>query len=116
MNMYGLELEEMQLLQQIFSETNGLEEVILYGSRAKGNNKPFSDIDITLLGERLSDEDLTDICYKLSESSLPYFCDVSIFRHLTSPSLIDHIKRRGKTIFKRSQEKVIDDHTGCPVA
>lgn len=115
MNMYGLDLEEMQILQQIFSETNGLEEVILYGSRAKGNNKPFSDIDITLLGERLSDEDLTDICYKLSESSLPYFCDVSIFHHLTSPSLIDHIKRRGKTIFKRSQEKVIDDHTGCPV-
>ena len=97
--MYGLDLEEMQILQQIFSETNGLEEVILYGSRAKGNNKPFSDIDITLLGERLSDEDLTDICYKLSESSLPYFCDVSLYHKLRSPSLIEHINRRGKNIY-----------------
>lgn len=104
--MYGLDQNEMQILQQIFSATHGLDEVILYGSRAKGNNKPFSDIDITLRGEHLSDEDLTDICYRLSESSLPYFCDVSIFHHLTSPHLIDHIKRRGKTIYKREQHAI----------
>ena len=102
--MYGLDMEETKLLEQIFSTTPGLEEVILYGSRAKGNYKPFSDIDITLVGEQLSDEDLRDICYKLSESSLPYFCDVSIFHQLTSPSLIDHIKRRGRVIYKRQPQ------------
>ena len=100
--MYGLDKEEMELLQQIFAGTKGLEEVVLYGSRAKGNYKPFSDIDITLKGEQLSDEDLTDVQYQLSESLLPYFCDVSLFHNLTSPSLIDHIIRRGKTIYKKN--------------
>lgn len=99
--MYGLDKEELDTMRKIFSETDGLEEVVLYGSRAKGNNKPFSDVDITLKGERLTTESLTDVCYRLSESSLPYFCDVSIFHNLTSQSLIDHIQRRGRTIYKR---------------
>lgn len=97
--MYGLDEEELKILHDIFADTKGLEEVVLYGSRAKGNYKPFSDIDITLKGERLSDEDLTDVCYKLSESSLPYFCDVSLYHKLRSPSLIEHINRRGKNIY-----------------
>lgn len=100
--MYGIDNEEMLTLQQIFERTKNLEEVILYGSRAKGNYKPFSDIDITLKGEHLSEDDLTDVCYELSESSLPYFCDVSLFHRLTSPSLIDHINRRGKVLYKRT--------------
>lgn len=99
--MYGLDQEELELMQRIFSETEGIEEVVLYGSRPKGTYKPFSDVDITLKGESLSDEDLTDVCYKLSESLLPYFYDVSLFRQLTSPTLTDHINRRGKTIYKK---------------
>ena len=99
--MYGLDNEEMNLLRQVFTSINGLDEVILYGSRAKGNYKPFSDIDITLKGESLTEEELSEVCLKLSDSTLPYFCDVSLFHHLSSPSLIDHINRRGKLIYKR---------------
>lgn len=99
--MYGLDVEEMQLLQDIFSKADRLEEAVLYGSRAKGTNKPFSDIDITLKGEDLSEDDLTNITSQLSESLLPYFCDVSIFHQLKSSSLVDHIRRRGKSIYKK---------------
>ena len=102
--MYGLDEEEMELLQCVFSSIEGLEEVILYGSRAKGTYKPFSDIDITLKGSRLTEEELAEVCSKLSESSLPYFCDVSIFHHLDSPSLIDHINRRAKLIYQRTKQ------------
>ena len=100
--MYGLDDEEIRLLKDIFSSIKGLERVILYGSRAKGNYKPFSDIDISLEGRDLNEEDLTEVQYRLSESSLPYFCDVSLLSRLTSPSLIDHIRRRGKTIYQRA--------------
>lgn len=102
--MYGLDNEEMNLLRQVFTSINGLDEVILYGSRAKGNYKPFSDIDITLKGESLTEEELSEVCLKLSDSTLPYFCDVSLFHHLSSPSLIDHINRRGKLIYKRDRQ------------
>lgn len=97
--MYGMEEEELQLMRSIFSMTPHLEKVVLYGSRAKGTNKPFSDVDITLVGDQLTQDDLTDVMYRLSESSLPYFCDVSLFSHLNNPALIDHIQRRGKIIY-----------------
>ena len=96
---YGMLDEELQLMHDIFVQTPALEKVILYGSRAKGTNKPFSDVDITLVGDCLTDEDLTDVMYRLSESSLPYFCDVSLFKNLNNPALIDHIRRRGKEIY-----------------
>lgn len=96
---YGMLDEELRLMQDIFSQTSALEKVVLYGSRAKGTNKPFSDVDITLIGNRLTDDDLTDVMYRLSESSLPYFCDVSLFKNLNNPALIDHIRRRGKEIY-----------------
>lgn len=97
--MYGMEDEELQLMRNIFSMTPHLEKVVLYGSRAKGTNKPFSDVDITLIGDQLTQDDLTDVMYRLSESSLPYFCDVSLFSHLNNPALIDHIQRKGKIIY-----------------
>ena len=97
--MYGLEDDELRLMRDIFLQTPGIKEVVLYGSRAKGCYKPFSDVDITLVGDSLTEDDLTDVMYRLSESSLPYFCDVSLFKNLTTPALIDHIRRRGKSIY-----------------
>lgn len=97
--MYGLEEEELQLMREVFAQSPHIEKVVLYGSRAKGNYKPFSDVDITLLGDRLTEDDLTDVMYRLSESSLPYFCDVSLYKHLNNPALRDHIQRKGKPIY-----------------
>lgn len=97
--MYGLEEEELQLMREVFAQSPHIEAVVLYGSRAKGNYKPFSDVDITLLGDRLTEDDLTDVMYRLSESSLPYFCDVSLYKRLSNPALIDHIQRKGKPIY-----------------
>ena len=97
--MYGLEEDELKLMTDTFAKTANIKQVILYGSRAKGNNRPFSDVDITLIGDLLNDDDLADVVCRLSESSLPYFCDVSLFSKLQNPALIDHIKRQGKTIY-----------------
>ena len=49
---YGMLDEELQLMHDIFVQTPALEKVVLYGSRAKGTNRPFSDVDITLIGNR----------------------------------------------------------------
>ena len=97
--MYGLNDEEMKMMHDIFAQTVNIDKVILYGSRAKGTYKPFSDVDITLVGDQLTEEDLTDVMFRLEESSLPYFCDVSLFKNLSSPDLISHIRRMGKTIY-----------------
>ena len=98
---YGLESNEWKLIHEIFAQNNRLERAVLYGSRAKETHKPFSDVDITLVGEKLTEDDMTDFMYQLDESTLPYFFDLSLFANIKNPALVDHIKRRGKTIYER---------------
>ena len=45
---YGLKDTELEKLRKTFAANERIERVVLYGSRAKGNYKPFSDVDITL--------------------------------------------------------------------
>lgn len=99
--MYGLSDKEFDEMTAIFETCKNLEKVILYGSRAKGNYKKFSDVDITLEGDNLTLADLFQIQDLLYESDLPYMYDVSIFSSITNPDLIDHIRRRGVVIWER---------------
>lgn len=100
---FGLKDSELCLLQELFAANERISKVILYGSRAKGNYKPFSDVDITLVGEGLSRRDLNEFLTRLDESSLPYIFDVSIFEKLNNPELIDHINRRGVEIYSKQE-------------
>jgi len=95
----GLLPEETRKLRDVFSAQPAVSEVILYGSRAKGNYRPGSDIDLTLKGKGLSMEQLMDISLKIDDLLLPYKVDLSIFEEIDNPDLMDHIHRVGKVVF-----------------
>lgn len=99
---YGLMDNEWEQMQRLFSSNSKIEKAILYGSRAKGNHKEFSDVDITLTGEGLSQTDLIRLHTLFNDSSLPYIFDLSIFSKIKNLQLIDHIERRGIVIYQRS--------------
>lgn len=84
----------------IFDDCLSIDEVVIYGSRAKGNYREGSDIDITLKGD-ITKEDLNKLWHRLDDSFIPYKFDISIFKDLKSESLIEHIQRVGKTFYKR---------------
>lgn len=98
---YGLTDKELQTLQALFTANARIERVILYGSRAKGTHKPFSDVDIVLIGEGLTRTDINRLYAAIDESSLPYKFDISLFASLKTPELIGHIERVGITIYER---------------
>jgi predicted nucleotidyltransferase len=65
-------------------------------SRAKGNYRPGSDIDVTLITKSpFTSESLLLLKYDLEESSLPYLVDISMYDKLNSPDLGKHIERVG---------------------
>ncbi|MDE6070687.1 MAG: nucleotidyltransferase domain-containing protein, partial [Alistipes sp.] len=74
---------------------------VLYGSRAKGDFRPFSDVDLVLVGEKLNRADLRRIILALDDSPLPYRFDVSIFHDLSNPDLIAHIERVGIVLYRK---------------
>ena len=101
--MFGLDLGTVKKIKHIFLKFNGIEKVILYGSRAKGNYKTGSDIDITLLGDGLNLKTIYAIEDELDELYLPYSFDISIFSQIDNENLIEHINRIGKVFYEKGE-------------
>lgn len=101
----GLTKDEIAGIRAVFSKYQEIEEVLIYGSRAKGNFKPASDIDLTLKGKNIDFSLQTQIEFDLDDLMLPYKFDVSIYDRITNPEFLDHINRVGKEIYKSKQQK-----------
>ena len=98
---YGLKKDTIEKILEIFERYDEIEAVMLYGSRAKGNFKPGSDIDLTLIGKGLNSKVLNTISLELDDLLLPFTVDLSLYHHIKQPDLIDHIQRVGKVFYSK---------------
>jgi predicted nucleotidyltransferase len=98
---YGLKEEVVEAICKIFQKYPEVEKAILYGSRAKGNFKPASDIDLCLKGASLDLTILNKISWELDDLLLPFTFDLSIYHQLSSPDLLDHIQRAGVLFYSQ---------------
>lgn len=99
--MYGLRNSDIKYIQKLLSQHPGVEKAVVFGSRAKGNAKAGSDVDIALIGNNL-EESLWQIHDHLEEESpMPYFFDIVDYHKINNPNLISHIDRVGKVLFNR---------------
>jgi uncharacterized protein len=98
---FGLKEEVIEAIQQVFALHPEVEKAILYGSRAKGNYKPASDIDLTLIGGNIDTTLLHNISWELDDLLLPYTFDLSIYHQLNNTALLDHINRVGILFFPK---------------
>lgn len=101
---YGINEQSINKLKVLFAAINEIDEVILYGSRAKGGYKESSDIDITLKGIDLNLAVINKLSIQIDDLLLPYTFDISIYDHLNNKDLIDHINRAGKTIYTKQHK------------
>jgi predicted nucleotidyltransferase len=99
---YGLTLKNIKEINRVFGKFEEVEEAVLYGSRAKGNYKPGSDIDLALKGGKINLRLLNKIDIELDDLLLPYTFDMSIYDHISNKDLRDHIKRVGKIFYKKN--------------
>lgn len=102
MKQFGLQKQDIQKINAIFEQFETVLEVILYGSRAKGNFKNGSDIDLTIIDNNLNFSQLIDIESKLDDLLLPYKIDLSQKKHITNNDLIKHIEKIGKIFYKKN--------------
>lgn len=98
---YGLKDETIEAVCKVFVSFPELEKVIIYGSRAKGNFKNGSDIELTLIGTEVNLTICNKIELEIDNLLLPYTFDFSIFHHITNKELVSHIERVGKTIYEK---------------
>jgi len=97
---YGLSDRTLKTLLSIFGKYPGIRQAVLFGSRAKGNYRKGSDIDLTLkTDDTFSRNDLLRIAGDFEDSDMPYFVDVSIYDKLSNQELKAHIDRVGKILY-----------------
>lgn len=99
---YGLSSNTINKITRIFKRNPNIHEAVIFGSRAMGNYREGSDIDITLKGN-LSFDNLLRIESQLDEEMLPYEMDLSIFENIKNQDLIAHINRVGKIFYQKSE-------------
>lgn len=102
---FGLAEDVVKRIQSVFARYPEIDQVVIYGSRAKGTFRTGSDIDLTLKGHNLTERHLSLIQQALDDLNTPYLFDVSIFEQLAAPDLENHITRVGK-VFYQSNAKV----------
>lgn len=98
---FGLEDKVIDQIVTVFRKFPEVEKVVVYGSRAKGNYRPFSDIDLTLEGEGLTVTLMNKISWALDDLLLPYTFDLSILKLINQADILEHIARVGKEFYTR---------------
>src|ERR1039458_4306359 len=99
---FGLKDDVIYRISEVFASFPDVNEAILYGSRAKGNFKPYSDIDLTIIGDNLTHSLLNKIREALDDLLLPVTFDVSIYSKISSKDMLDHIERVGIPFYSKS--------------
>jgi len=98
---YGLEKSDIQYIVNVLKENSKVQQIILFGSRAKNTYSNGSDIDIALRGEILNTNDVINLSVELDELDLPYKIDLVIYERIQEKALKEHIKRAGVVLFNR---------------
>ena len=110
MNEFGLETMEMDKIIMSIASIDGVDKAVIYGSRAKGNYKPFSDVDISLVGKSLSYSDLLRLHSIIDDLLLPYEIDLNIFDLIQNENLKEHILRCGRVIYESRNKGITQAH------
>jgi predicted nucleotidyltransferase len=101
---FGLKDSILEKIRKVFSACLEIERVILYGSRAKGNYRNGSDIDLTIVGDQVTAEHLSRLQLALDDLLLPYTIDLSLMRQIDNPDLLGHINRVGVVFYEREKQ------------
>ena len=102
---FGLPTATLDKLNSVFVRHNVIDAVLIYGSRAKGNFRVGSDIDLTLKGSEIAFAEFMQIEDQIDDLMLPYSVDLSQYQQLENADLIAHIDRVGVEIYAKDTER-----------
>ena len=96
--MYGLLDKDLNYILDALTKFSEIEKAVIFGSRAIGNYKKGSDIDLVIMGTRITNDILTEIYDYLSEvCPIPYFFDLLHYENIKK-----YINDYGKVIYEKT--------------
>ena len=98
---FGLSARALGLIRGVLDRHPQINRAIVYGSRAKGNYRTGSDIDLALDAPQATFSELLRIDSELDDLMLPYSFDLSLLKQIENPDLLSHIARVGKPLWTK---------------
>jgi len=101
--MFGLKDIYMTYIIDACEQVASIDKVFIFGSRALGNYKSGSDIDLVVYGANVTEKDMIKFNMILNEEMpIPFFIDTVYFESINNDKLIEHINSVGKAVFEKS--------------
>jgi predicted nucleotidyltransferase len=95
----GIKKELLIQIQKTFSKFKNVDRAVVFGSRARGDYKYNSDIDIAVLGDNITSRDFNSICDGLNQLNTAFTFDVLNMKNISKKGLKDNIEREGIVIY-----------------
>ena len=103
-NDFGLTERDRKYLESVMRKFPEIEQAIIFGSRAMGNSKRGSDVDLAIIGKNIASATALRLRTLLNEElPLPYFFDVVRYEIITNDNLKQHIDEHGVVLFSTQE-------------
>lgn len=100
----GLSSATLDKLLSVFKNHAAIEQVVIFGSRAKGNYRHGSDIDLAIKGRKITFSQLMQLENEIDDLNMPYTVDLLQYEQLGNQELLAHIERVGIVIYDKPIE------------
>ena len=97
---FGLSDTVIRELQEVFRHHANIEKVLIFGSRAKGNYREGSDIDLAAFGTGLDYAQLLQILAEIDDLDLLYSVDLLDYAKTINTPIGEHIDRVGQVFYQ----------------
>lgn len=101
----GLSQAHLSAMRGVFRQFPWLQEVRLYGSRAKGTYRSNSDVDLALMGP-VPALQAQAVALALDELPMPYLFDVQAYADIRHAPLREHIDRVGVVLYRAADASI----------
>lgn len=96
---FGLAKSHYQSIVEILTRYKKIEKVLIFGSRAKGTAKPYSDFDLAVFAPTMSSSEFSALWNALDDLPLIFKLDILHWDSLSNIQLKDKILKEGKYFY-----------------
>jgi len=101
---FGLPEKSMSMIVGALSGCSEIEQAAIFGSRAAGNYKRGSDVDLVIYGYLVTGDIVSRLsCLLNEELPLPYFFDILHYESISNEQLKSNIDVQAKLIYVRKR-------------
>lgn len=106
---FGLEVQVIENIISVLEQHPKVDKAFVFGSRAKGNYRPDSDIDIAIKGNQIITDDIIAISVAIETKGITYKFDLIDYNSIKEPALKEHIDRVGIEFYSRWKTVILQE-------